>query len=115
MDVVWMAAFQSAHFLIENKKGQSLVEYVLLIAVITSIAFAFLHNRRFKDFMSGKNGYFATLREGMSYSYRYGREYSQDVDFDTAMNYNYGTNTHDTYLHSATMTRFFSSKEPYGE
>lgn len=98
-----------------TRRGQSLVEYLLLLVVITSITIAFVKNKKIKDFMGGKGGYFATLREGMAYSYRYGREYNSSVDFDAAASFNYQNNNHHTYLHSSNMTRFFSSKESYGE
>ena len=115
MDVVWMAKLQNP-VLLKNKKGQSVVEYILLLAVISSIGYAFYNNRSFKDFIRGDVGLFANLRKRMEYSYRYGREMDASVDHDQAMNFKYNTNRHDTYFNAKTgSSHFFSGLEVYGE
>lgn len=115
MDVVWMAKLQSSNFL-GNSKGQSAVEYILLLAVIASISFAFYRNKNFKEFMKGDKGLFVALRHSMEYSYRYGRELGPNVDYDNAMSFKYQTNKHDTYYNpEENRSRFFSGLAPYGE
>lgn len=47
-----MAKLQTS-VLLKNKKGQSVVEYILLLAVISSIGYSFYNNRAFKDFIKG--------------------------------------------------------------
>ena len=107
MDVVWMAKSFSTR-LLKNKFGQSSVEYILLLAVLTSLGYTFYNNKKFKDFMRGKDGMFATMKKGMSYSYRYGLEYTQEVDAEEKSNFDYRSNKHDTYLNSQTnSSRFF--------
>ena len=114
-----MAKLQSSVFLrssLGNSKGQSAVEYILLIAVIASISIAVLKNKKFTAFMNGNTGLFVTLKQGMEYSYRYGRELKDDVDFDEAMNFKYQTNKHDTFYNpKENKSRFFSGQDPYGE
>ncbi|MBC7715276.1 MAG: hypothetical protein H7177_18160 [Rhizobacter sp.] len=111
-----MAKLQNSDFL-KNKKGQSVVEYILLLAVISTIAFSFYNNRRFKEFMGGKTGLFAYLRQGMEYSYHYGREYKIDEGtYDESMDFNYSTNKHDTYFDRKTnRSRFFAGINAYGK
>ena len=102
--------------LLKNKKGQSVVEYILLLAVISSIGYSFYNNRAFKEFIRGDVGLFANLRKRMEYSYRYGREMNEDVDHAEAMSFQYQTNKHDTYYNSTTgISRFFGGLDPYGE
>ena len=113
MDVVWMAKSFSLR-LLRNNSGQSVVEYILLLAVITSLGFAFYHNKKFKDFIKGNDGMFAVMKKGISYSYRYGIEYKSDIPFEERMDFNYQSNKHDTYLDSnENKSHFFTGQDPY--
>ena len=100
--------------LLRNKLGQGVVEYILLLAVITSLGYTFYNNRRFKEFMRGRDGMFATMKKGMSYSYRYGLEYTQEVDVEEKSSFDYRSNKHDTYFNPQdNKSRFFSGIQPY--
>lgn len=100
--------------LLKNNLGQSAVEYILLLAVLSSLGYTFYNNKRFKDFLKGKDGMFATMKKGMSYSYRYGLELKKDTPFDEKLDFDYQTNKHDTYLNSNEgQSRFFSGQGPY--
>ena len=100
--------------LLKNNLGQSMVEYILLLAVITSLGYTLFHNKRFKDFIKGQDGMFATMKKGMSYSYRYGLEYKSDTPFDERINFDYSSNKHDTYVNPTTGTsRFFGGNTAY--
>lgn len=113
MDVVRMAKSFNLR-LLRNNRGQSIVEYILLLAVISSLGYAFYNNKRFKDFVAGKDGLFAYMRKGMSYSYRYGVEYTKDIDYDEKAQFEYQTNKHDTYYNpQKNISRFFSGTEAY--
>ncbi|MGZ3788327.1 MAG: hypothetical protein ACXVLQ_07370 [Bacteriovorax sp.] len=91
-----------------------MVEYILLLSVITSLGYTFYNNKKFKEFLKGKDGMFATMKKGMSYSYRYGLEYKADVPFEEKMQFDYQTNKHDTYLNSKESTsRFFGGIQVY--
>ena len=115
MDVVRMAKLQNIIFL-RNSKGQSAVEYILLLAVLSSIGYSLYNNRRFKDFIGGEKGLFVAMRKGMEYSYRYGRPLDESVSFDEAMEFQYTTNKHDLYFNSNdNRTRFFTGTNEYGK
>lgn len=100
--------------LLKNQAGQSLVEYILLLAVISSLGYTFYNNKRFKEFIKGNDGMFATMKKGMAYSYRYGLEYKSDIPFEEKMDFDYQSNKHDTYMNSADgVSRFFGGNDPY--
>lgn len=110
-----MAEFKCLKIL-KNKKGQSVVEYILLLGLIASITFIVLNNKKFKTFMGGKSGFFQILSTGMSYSYRYGKEYKPDSDAETELSFNYESANHPTYLNKKeNASHFFMGLTPYGE
>lgn len=109
-----MAKLQNLVFL-RNSKGQSVVEYILLLAVLSSLAFGLFNNKKFKGLLNGNQGLFVSLRNRMEYSYRYGRELNSDVDVETAMAFRYQTNQHDLYFSpKENQSHFFSGGDPYG-
>ncbi len=100
--------------LLTNKRGQTVVEYILLLAVISSLSYAFYNNKRFKNFLAGKDGMFFMMKKGISYSYRYGIEYNPEVPFESKMEYEYGSNGHDTYFNAKdNKSHFFSGADVY--
>ncbi len=110
-----MAKLQNSHVL-KSQRGQSAVEYILLLAVISALSVTLINNRRFKEFIGGEAGLFVGIRKGMEYSYRYGRALSSDEEYDESMNFNYQTNKHDTYFNAQeNSSRFFGGAEPYGQ
>ncbi len=114
MDVVWMEQLQNFRLRINNK-GQSAVEYILLLAVISSISYAFFNNQKFKEFFGKNSNYFTGLQQGMAYSYRYGRELKRTDNYEQAMSFNYSSPQHDTYYDNKTnKSRFFTGQLPYG-
>lgn len=113
MDVVWMAKSFSIRLLI-SQSGQSIVEYILLLAVLSSLGYTVFNNKRFKDFLKGKDGMFATMKTGMGYSYRYGLEYNSSIEAEEKASYEYADNKHDTYLNpTLNESRFFTGTEAY--
>lgn len=113
MDVVRMAKSFSLR-LLKNNLGQSAVEYILLLAVISSLGYTFYNNKRFKTFLAGKDGMFASMKKGMSYSYRYGLELKAETPFEERAEFEYGTNKHDTYYNTkVNESRFFTGNVPY--
>lgn len=107
-----MAELKNSDFL--NSKGQSLVEYILLLAVISSIGFALFNSQKFKNFFGG-TGFFETFRHGIEYSYRYGREMKGPEDHERGMDFSYGSRAHDTYWNNSKgQSRFFTGTEDYG-
>lgn len=86
-----------------NEKGQSTVEYILLFAVVTSIAYTIFSGLGFKKIF-GPNGEVATsYRNQLEFSYRHGftRNGGGGVP-------NYQSGNHESYS-----GRFFSASDPY--
>ena len=113
MDVVWMAKSFSIR-LLKNDLGQSAVEYILLLAVLSSLGYTFYNNKRFTDFLKGKDGMFTSMKKGMSYSYRYGLELKKNTPFEERADFEYTSNKHDTYMNTdENQSRFFTGKSAY--
>lgn len=86
-----------------NQKGQSTVEYILLFAVVASIAFTIFNGLGFNEIF-GPNGQVATTyRNQLEFSYRHGF-----VKNGTPGEPNYESGAHESYN-----GRFFSAADPY--
>lgn len=100
--------------ILRSNLGQSVVEYILLLAVLSSLGYTFYNNKKFKDFLKGKDGMFASMKKGMSYSYRYGLELKKDTSYDEALGFDYQTNKHDTYFNATeNQSHFFTGQGAY--
>ena len=55
-----------------NQKGQSTVEYVLLLVVVVSLAAAFMNSDTFKKFVGKDSQLIQKLARQIVYSYRHG-------------------------------------------
>ena len=110
-----MAVFQ-IHKIIKNKKGQSTVEYILLLGLLSSLVFVVFKNSKFKTLFQSDAGLFSTMRKGMSYTYRFGREYRDSAEYDNAFSFEYTNGQHPLYFNKeANTSRFFSGTTVYGE
>ena len=99
---------------LKNQRGQSAVEYILLLAVLSSIGYTFYNNKKFKDLIRGNDGLFATMRKGMSYSYRYGVEFKNSYPYEEKMGFEYESNKNDTNLvNDKVESRFFAGQNKY--
>lgn len=108
MAVVWMD--NKSKNTILNNYGQSAVEYILLLSVISVITFSVINSKRFKDFIGKDSGFFAALRSEIEFSYRHG--YAAKSENDQTDN-NYST-FHETYYnYGEGKSRFFSGADPY--
>jgi len=87
-----------------NEKGQSAVEYLLLLVVVTSLSYAVFKNPKFKEFFGQDSSFFAAMRDRMQYSYRHGL-----VGFEDNSSY---TGIHDTYATGGS-TRFIAPVARY--
>lgn len=93
--------FNQKLFILGNEKGQSTVEYILLIAVIVSLVSIFFKSQLFQGYF-GDNGQIASAFKGkMEYTYRHG---INGKKFFTQPNYS----RHESYN-----GRFFGAKETY--
>ena len=86
-----------------SQLGQSTVEYILLFAVVTSIAITIFKSGKFNDIF-GQNGTIATTyKNQVEFSYRHGYSRSEALG-----NVNYSSGDHKSYN-----GRFFSAKDGY--
>ncbi|WP_127715144.1 Flp family type IVb pilin [Halobacteriovorax sp. HLS] len=93
-----------------NNSGQSAVEYILLLSVISVLTFSIVNSKRFKDFMGPDSSFFAAIRARIEFTYRHG--YDNVIGNDKTNN-NY-TRIHETYYNSElSTTRFFTGADGY--
>lgn len=94
---------------LSNQRGQSVVEYILLLAVVVSLSYTFYSNPKFKQFF-GADGFFSVMRDKIAFSYRYGYDSNTPAD-----EFQYTSNRHHTYFNEeSNASRFFSPTDPYG-
>lgn len=94
-----------------NSKGQSTVEYILLLVVVASLAFTVFQSDAFKEFFGENSSFFATVKKRVQFTYRHGLEGEKEED---NFSYNDGRN-HFTYFNEEEgTTRFFLPLEGYG-
>ena len=94
-----------------NHRGQSTVEYILLLAVVISLIYTITNSQRFRDLL-GEGGSFATtMKSEMEWNYRFGsqgRTTTTTITFPNAF--------HPTYYNTArNTTHFIGPIKPYGE
>jgi Flp pilus assembly pilin Flp len=93
-----------------NQSGQSAVEYILLLSVISVLTFSVVNSKRFKDFMGPDSSFFAAIRSRVEFSYRHGFNGKAE---DDKTNNNY-SQFHETYYDYETgKSRFFSGAGVY--
>lgn len=109
MDFNWFRPKKNNLNIFLDEKGQTSVEYILLIAVIVVIATSVFKSSGFQQ-LFGAEGLFAkTYREEVEYSYRHtlgGRKAFSEP--------NYSGSNHDSYKGGG-QTRFFGAVEKYGK
>lgn len=100
---------QSKNFL--NSKGQSTVEYILLLLVVSVLGFSVVKSDAFKKFFGKDSVFFKTIAMQIQYSYRHGRlGTSDEINSDT---FTY-QKKHDTYkFNDEDKSRFFTIPEKY--
>lgn len=93
---------------LKNERGQTTVEYILLLAVVMIAVTTVFKSDLFKKIF-GENGKFSTtFRAEMEFSYRHGirgRELYRKP--------NYKSPQHKSYIWRGTKTRFFGAKDVY--
>ncbi len=89
-----------------NKKGQSVVEYIMLMAVVSFLVSAIYNSDAFNKFF-GEGGTFAkAMSREISTMYQFG------LRTDRSYRDNYAAPTHSNYK-GGDQTRFFGAKDPY--
>ena len=100
-----------------NNKGQTLVEYILLLAVAVSLVMTLVRSQAFKRVFGDQGRLGASLKSQGEFSYRHAffgngpdREFIPDVPTT-----NRNISIHPSYVEPGVGTRFFGPKEPYGQ
>jgi hypothetical protein len=92
---------------INNQKGQSVVEYILLLAVVISLVTTFYNSKMFQR-LFGENGSLGTtIKTEAEFGYRHAFLRNHGADQPIYQ----GTN-HPSYSDGGA-TRFFGPKDPY--
>lgn len=91
-----------------NNEGQSTVEYLLLLVVVTSFAMLVFKSKAFNDMVG--QGMFDTLARSMEYTARFGDNGTQQIQG------NLNGPAHPLYYDpTGSRSRFFSPNEAYSE
>ncbi|MDD0854557.1 hypothetical protein HBN50_15705 [Halobacteriovorax sp. GB3] len=91
-----------------DQKGQSTVEYILVLVVVIAIGATVFKSNAFKQLFGDNSNLFASLRSQFEYSYRHG---SPGTDATTSV---YGNEQHETYYDPISgESRFFTPREEY--
>jgi len=93
-----------------NEKGQTVVEYIFLTAVVVSLAVAVFNSPVFKRFLGKDSEFFVALRKVFMVSYRHSL-YESTINPSTNPEEDY-SGTHKSYV-GDNSTRFFTPTNPY--
>ena len=95
---------------IDNEKGQSVVEYILLLSVVMTLVYFILTNQRFKELIGADSQYIQALRNYLEYSYRF----THPAPNNTRTQFTgYGGNHHSYYNQSKGESHFYGLVERY--
>ena len=89
--------------IVKGDSGQSMVEYILVLAVVGVLMSTVINSNLFKNFMSGDQGFFLAMRNYLESTYRYPYH-------STTLNSSY-SGLHDGYS-SGGQSRFWGPKSP---
>ena len=89
-----------------NARGQSFVEYILLLGMLLMIGISIFKSDTFKDVFGEDSIFFGKLKKQFEYEYRHGLSGLEDQTNET-----YG-GVHESYFTKG-KTRFFSPETPY--
>lgn len=95
---------------IKSQSGQTMVEYMLLLAVALSLVVTFYNSEAFKRLFGNQGSLGKMIKEESEFSYRhaYMRNKGEDVPRG-----NRDGSVHPSYVHPSGGSRFFSAKDPY--
>jgi hypothetical protein len=76
---------------LNNSRGQSTVEYVLLLAVVLSMFYSVFRSRTFQEFFGEDSSFFNAIAQKMRLDYRYGTNVSAGDDIGSGISSNHPT------------------------
>ena len=95
---------------LNNQRGQTVVEYILLLAVVVSLVFTFYKSQTFQSLFGANGSIGQTIKDGSEFNYRHAYP-RKPGDINQA---DYAGASHPSYFDSISgETRFFGPKEPY--
>jgi hypothetical protein len=94
--------------ILRSSEGQAIVEYVMLLVVVSAFASIIFKSQTFQDYLGPNSNVFTSIAKRMEYSYRYG---SDDVE-DPRNNDSYTTSEHELYKIQG-QSRFAGPEDPY--
>ncbi len=94
-----------------NNKGQSTIEYLLLLVVIASLAATVFNSDAFRNIFGKDSSFFAIMQRRIQFTYRHGLEGEKDDTF----NYGDGSAHHSYFSQENSNSRFFLPLEGYGQ
>lgn len=100
-----MGIFTSKHKkgLGSSQRGQSVVEYVMLMAVVGTFVTTLMNSRLIKDLLGPNSGFFNSMRTYIETTYQYGH-------YTPTKNQSYSDgDVHDTYAENPSMSRFWTA------
>lgn len=101
--------------LTRNNKGQTLVEYILLLSVAVSIVMTFYKSQVYKRLFGDQGQIGLQMKYQNEFAYR--NAYQAKNDPSTGVNIsrdNKNITNHPSYADNVDGTRFFGPREPYG-
>lgn len=72
--------YKKYFYLLRNKKGQSTVEYILLLAVVITFMTTVWNSRSFKEFFGEDSSFFTRISQKIRIDYRYAANLPIDTD-----------------------------------
>ena len=99
---------------IKNQQGQTLVEYILLLAVAVSLVLTFYNSEAFRRLFGSQGTFGVKLKNGSQFSYRHAYLPANPADIVDVEKNNKEGAIHPSYLDTKNSgTRFFGPKDPY--
>jgi hypothetical protein len=95
---------------LKNKKGQSVVEYILLFGVIATLAFSVFKMDALRDLLGSDSEFLKSIRERLEYSYRHGSMKNGKVGNDSS---DYSGKHESYYNKQKGVTHFFGPVSAY--
>lgn len=104
-----MDPFRDSPVAVKQQKGQTLVEYMLLLSVVAMIVLTFYKSKLFQKYFGNRGLIGQTIKTRSEFAYRHGYMGTEDTFPKGSRD---GAN-HPTYADPAGGSRFFGPKEKY--
>ena len=95
---------------ISKQKGQTMVEYILLLAVSVSLIVTFVNSDFFKRIFGSQGSLGRMMKEENQFAYRHAFIKNRSGDISRT---NMDGRAHPSYYQPSGDTRFFGPKDPY--